>query len=231
LENEEDRIRMKVVRPRALLHVTAMCLLLAAATLSAEAQGRAAPPLEIESTRKSWEFNALRRTESTREPWEFDPHKPWEFDPLRRTESIGKLWKPKVRRSQTASTLEAPKQPLTKELDPRLKLVQKIDSRFTHFSVVKGTVKRFALDFEAGARNPESYLPEVSPELVSKWFKVPQENRIFIIGAGKDSAEVSQAAESLRAQGNEVFFYDFCRPLCSSKAVGAMFGTSGITML
>ena len=98
-------------------------------------------------------------------------------------------------------------------------------------SVVEGTVKRFSQDFETGAKNPKSYLPQVSPELLSKWNKVTQKKRIFIIGAGKDSAEVSEAAKSLEAQGNAVFFYDFCRPLCSSEAVGAMFGTSGRTML
>ena len=92
-------------------------------------------------------------------------------------------------------------------------------------------MKQFAHDFEAGFRDPTSYLPQVSPELLSKWNKVPKEKRIFVIGAGKDSAKVSAWAESLRTQGNEVFFYDFCRPLCSSKAVGAMAGTSGQIML
>jgi len=98
-------------------------------------------------------------------------------------------------------------------------------------SIVPGTVKRFSQDWETGAKNPKSYLPQVNPELLSKWNAVPQEKRIFIIGAGKDSAEVSEAAKSLQAQGNAVFFYDFCRPLCSSEAVGAMAGTSGQIML
>src|SRR5947207_12452574 len=99
-----SRIRTRQVRPRALLHVTAMCLLLEAATVSAEAQKPAVPlaPLKTESTRKPWEVNPLGRTESTR-----------------------KAWESKVRLSKTASTLKGPKQPLAKEFDPRLETSSK----------------------------------------------------------------------------------------------------------
>jgi hypothetical protein len=102
------------------------------------------------------------------------------------------------------------------------------------FSIVEGTVKRFARNFETGARNPDRFLSEVSlsqPELVKEWQKTPREKRIFVIGSGKDSAKISEFAESLKPDGYTVFFYKFCRPLCPSKGVGAMAGTSGQTML
>jgi hypothetical protein len=115
--------------------------------------------------------------------------------------------------------------------DPQLLvLLQRVSGR-SGYSIVRGTVKRFAHDFEVGARNPSRYESKISPELLSEWKAVTPDKRIFIIGAGKDSTEVSELAESQKAQGNAVFFYDFCRPLCSSEAVGAMFGTSGRTML
>jgi hypothetical protein len=99
-------------------------------------------------------------------------------------------------------------------------------------------VKQFSTDFADGAKNPDRFMSEVSlsqPALVEKWKKAPREKRIFVIGAGKDSAKVSEWAESMQSDGYVVFFYKFCRQssggLCSSKAVGAMCGTSGITMV
>jgi hypothetical protein len=98
-------------------------------------------------------------------------------------------------------------------------------------------VKRFSQDFEAGARNPDRFLSEVrlsQPALVKEWQNTPREKRICVIGAGKDSAKVSELAESLKSDGYKLFFYKFCGQsgaLCSSKAVGAFFGTSGSTML
>jgi hypothetical protein len=126
-------------------------------------------------------------------------------------------------------SLKALEQPLPKVLDPQLELLRKVRSGLSGVSIVEGTVKRFSGDFEAGARHPYSYLSEV--RLSKEWLAVPPEKRIFIIGAGKDSGEVSELAKSLKSDGYQVFFYDFCRPLCSSHAVGAMFGTSGRTML
>jgi len=201
-----------------------MCLLLAAATVSVEAQKPAVPlaPLKIEPPRKPWEFDPLGRTRSTVKP----PKQP----PAKEFESTVKSPKQPPAK-ELESTVKPPKQQLAKELDPRLQLVQTIDSGFTHFSVVEGAVKGFAHDFEVGARNHASYESKIPLELLKPWKEVTRDKRIFIIGAGKDSTEISKAAESLRAQGNAVFFYDFCRPLCSSEAVGAMFGTSGRTML
>jgi len=99
-------------------------------------------------------------------------------------------------------------------------------------------VKRFSQDFEAGARNPFRFLSEVrlsQPALVSEWENTPREKRIFVIGAGKDSAKVSELAKSLKADGYTAFFYKFCGQssgaLCSSQEVGAFFGTADQTML
>jgi len=122
--------------------------------------------------------------------------------------------------------------------DPQLELLRKVRSGFSGLPIVEGTVKRFSKEFEAGARDPARFLSEVrlsQPALVSEWENTPREKRIFVIGAGKDSAKVSELAESWKSDGYTVFFYKFCGQssgaLCSSQAVGAMFGTSGRTML
>ena len=69
------------------------------------------------------------------------------------------------------------------------------------------------------------------PELLDKWEKTPPEKRIFVIGSGEDFPKISEKAQSLESEGYTFFFYKFCRPLCSSTAVGAMAGTSGQIML
>jgi len=126
-------------------------------------------------------------------------------------------------------------QRLKRVAGPQLKLLQKIAPGFSPPAVVDGSVKRFATGFEAGARNPDRFLSEVQPNLLSKWTKVPRDKRIFVIGAGKDSAKISEITESLRSDGYEVFFYEFCSEgggaLCSHEAVGAMCAKSGWTVL
>ena len=208
--------------PRAVLHATAICLLLAAATVSAEAQKPAAAqkgalaPLKAESTFKVWE-----------QPL------PKVLDPLGRPGSTLKAPEPAAALKQRAGLEQ-----LLKEVpDPQLKPLSKIllhKTGFLGFSIVNGAVKQFSTDFEKGAKNPEQFMSEVSssqPELVEKWNKAPQEKRIFVIGAGKDSAKVSEWAKSMESDGYIMFFYKFCSPLCSSKAVGAMCKTSGTTMV
>src|SRR6266481_7007730 len=94
---------------------------------------------------------------------------------------------------------------------PQLELLRKV-SGLSGVSIVEGTVKRFSQDFEAGARNPDRFLSEVrlsQPALVSEWQNTPREKRIFVIGAGKDSAKVSELAESLKSDGYKLFFTSF----------------------
>jgi hypothetical protein len=95
-------------------------------------------------------------------------------------------------------------------------------------------VKRFSHDWETGARNPNRYLPQVrlnQRALLDRWENTPPAKRIFVIGSGEDFPKISERAQLLESQGYTVFFYKFCRPLCSSEAVGAMAGTSGQIML
>jgi hypothetical protein len=96
-------------------------------------------------------------------------------------------------------------------------------------------VKGFATGFEAGYRNPDRFQSEVQPDLLSEWKNVPRDKRIFVIGAGEDSAKVSEIRESLKSDGYAMFFYTFCSEgggaLCSHEAVGAMFAKSGWTVL
>ena len=155
------------MRPRALLHATAMCLLLAAATVWAQ-------PARLIS-------EALRGSII---------EKPALLG------SRGQLGE------STFKTLEM--------AGPQLKLLQKTPPGFSPPAIVKGSVKQFATGFEAGFRNPDRFLSEVQPDLLSEWKNIPRDKRIFVIGAGKDSAEVSEIAESLKSDGYAVFFYKVC---------------------
>jgi hypothetical protein len=95
-------------------------------------------------------------------------------------------------------------------------------------------VKAFSHDFETGAKNPDRYLSEVRSSqraLLDQWERTPLGKRIFVIGSGEDFPKISERAQSLKSEGSTFFFYKFCRPLCSSEAVGAMAGTSGQIML
>jgi len=139
---------------------------------------------------------------------------------------------PKAAAAEKAAGLE---QLLKQVPGPKLELLNKLGSVHSGFSIVEGTVKRFSEDFKTGARNPNRFLSEVRPELLDRWEKTPPEKRIFVIGAGKDSATISEWAESAKSDGYAVFFYKFCGrsggALCSSQAVGAMCATSGNTVL
>jgi hypothetical protein len=120
--------------------------------------------------------------------------------------------------------------------NPQFELLSKVVPGLSpeHFSIVQGTVKRFSQDWETGARNPNRYLREVrsnQPALLDEWENTPPKKRIFVIGSGEDFPKISEWAQSLKSEGNTVFFYKYCRPLCSSKAVGAMAATSGQIML
>src|SRR5262249_30082343 len=212
-----SRVRMKVVRPRALLYITAICLLLAAGTVWAQR-----PPFTLREPAAAQKPPLGKTSVPGQKPV------PWKTSIV---EQLGQ--KAAASQKPAASQKAAVAEKAAFAAYPQFELLSKVVPGLSpgDVSIVPGTVKRFSQDWETGAKNPKSYLPQVNPELLSKWNAVPQEKRIFIIGAGKDSAEVSEAAKSLQAQGNAVFFYDFCRPLCSSEAVGAMAGTSGQIML
>jgi hypothetical protein len=279
------------MRPRAVLHATAICLLLAAATV------RAAPPGLIPQTARGQKAASTakkpalagslsERAESRLKALSALPGSLGERpeSPLKKPSalpgSLGErpespLKKPSALPGSLGERPESPlKKPsalpgsraerpesrfktleqtaalkqraglerLLKEVpDPQLKPLSKIllhKTGFSGFSIVDGAVKQFSTDFQAGAKNPDRYMSEVSlsqPALVEKWNNTPQDKRIFVIGAGKDSAKVSELTESLKSDGYTVFFYKFCRQssgaLCRSQAVGAMCGTSGITMV
>jgi hypothetical protein len=247
------------VRPRALLHATAICLLLAAATvwatpaslfkllarsqkaasaakaaLAASKSERALLLLRAGKTKEALpildELIKAKRIENTPEAIALATELEHQVALLRATSSLETL-------EQLAASVLAPVNPLA-PLAPQLKLLHKIDSRLSRVSVVEGSVKEFSKGFEAGARDPGRFLSEVRlqrPALLSEWLAAPQEKRIFIIGAGEDSAKVSELPQSLKSDGYAVFFYKFCRQssgeLCSDQAVGAMFGTAGHAML
>ena len=168
------------MRPRALLHATAMCLLLAAATVWAQPARLISEALRGSIIEKPALFGSRGQLgEST-------------FKTLEQTAA--------PKQSATFKTLEqtaAPKQSAELEqrwkqvAGPQLKLLQEIPPGFSPPAIVTGSVKQFATGFEAGARNPDRFLSEVQPDLLSEWKNIPRDKRIFVIGAGKDSAEVS----------------------------------------
>jgi hypothetical protein len=204
------------VRPRALLHATAICLLLAAATvwatpaslfkllarsqkaasaakaaLAASKSERALLLLRAGKTKEALpildELIKAKRIENTPEAIALATELEHQVALLRATSSLETL-------EQLAASVLAPVKPLA-PLAPQLKLLHKIDSRLSRVSVVEGSVKEFSKGFEAGARDPGRFLSEVRlqrPALLSEWLAAPQEKRIFIIGAGEDSAKVSE---------------------------------------
>ena len=243
------------MRPRAVLHTTAICLLLAAATVwaappglipqtargqkpASTAQKPALPgPLSERAESRLKALSALPGSLGERPESRFKTLSALPGSRTERPASTFKTLEPTAALKQSAGLGQ-----LLKEVpDPQLKPLSKIllhKTGLSGFSIVDGAVKQFSTDFAAGAKNPDRYMSEVSlsqPELVEKWNNTPPEKRIFVIGAGKDSAKVSEWAESMKSDGYIVFFYKFCRQsngaLCSSKAVGAMCRTSGITMV
>jgi len=248
-----SRISLRGVRPRALLNITAICLLLAAATVWAQRPpptvktqlGRSAPSeiLPFAPARKEyflpgqkraapWEIGAFREIRPAAEKAAAAAEKPKPADKPAAAAAAAEKAKPADKLAGAAPAAEK----AAFAANPQFELLSKVVPGLSSGGVriVPGTVKRFSVDFEDGFRHPERYLPEVRSSqrgLLERWENKTQDKRIFVIGAGKDSAKVSEWAESLRAQGNEVFFYDFCRPPCSSEAVGALFGMSGRTML
>ena len=100
--------------------------------------------------------------------------------------------------------------------------------------IVPANVKQFASDFRQGASDPEAALREAatfSPELVNAWRMTPPEKRLFIAGAGEDTAAIDVLRHQLGQDGYGVFFYKFCvKPsgqLCPSATTGAFFKTAG----
>src|SRR5215510_4561685 len=233
------------MRPRALLHATAMCLLLAAATVWAQAQviPEIVPRQKPASTAQKPEWPGgplVKPSESILNRsalLESLSNRP-ESILKRRSASPGERPDLTFKTSEQTAALKQSaelEQRLKRVAGPQLKLLQKIAPGFSPPAVVDGSVKRFATGFEAGARNPDRFLSEVQPNLLSKWTKVPRDKRIFVIGAGKDSAKISEITESLRSDGYAVFFYKVCSEgggaLCSHEAVGAMCAKSGWTVL
>jgi len=223
---------MTQLRPRALLNVTAICLLLAAATVwapppppKAKTQpGRSAPSeiLPFAPARKEYFLPGQKRAA------------PWEIGAPREIRAAAAAEKPKPADKSAAMAAAAEKAAVA--ANPQFELLSKVVSGLSpgYFSIVPGTVKEFSQAWEAGAGNPNRYLSEVrlsQPALLDQWENTPREKRIFVIGSGEDFPKISEWAQSLKSEGNTVFFYKFCRPLCSSEAVGAMARTSGQIML
>jgi len=214
-----------------LLNVTAICLLAAAATVWAAPPGPIPQTARGQKAASTAQKPALPGSLSERAESRLKALSALPGSLGERPESRFKTLEPTAALKQRAEL----EQRLKQVAGPQLKLLQRIVPGLSHPFIVEGSVKQFSTDFQAGARDPDPFLSEIrlsQPE-ISDWLKAPQEKRIFIIGAGKDSAKVSEWTELLKSDGYAVFFYKFCSQsggaLCSSKAVGAMFRKSGWT--
>jgi hypothetical protein len=67
----------------------------------------------------------------------------------------------------------------------------------------------------------------------AQWLRAPVDKRVFVAGFGTDGPPLSMYREMLRADGYEVFSYDFCQGQqvelthCPEEFVGAYFATAG----
>ena len=87
-----------------------------------------------------------------------------------------------------------------------IKAILEAVSGLRPFEVVPYSVKRFQTEFREGAVNPGRYLRESDQDgLLARWTEVPQERRLFIIGAGKDTSEIATIQRRLRDRGFEVY--------------------------
>jgi hypothetical protein len=230
------------MRPQALLYAIAMCLLLTAATAWAPPIPefiRKPPPEQEPAFYKSGAESSTSRVqkllgrsglpdEGVAARLKKLSGRPESLD----EDVAARLKKASAREQPAALTQEELEQRLKEFAGPQLKLLQRIVPGLSPPFIVDASVKRFSAEFAEGAKDPDRFLSEISlsQPRISKWLKATPDKRIFIIGAGKDSAEVSAWTELLESDGYSVFFYKFCSEsggaLCSSKVVGAMFGKS-----
>jgi len=116
--------------------------------------------------------------------------------------------------------------------------LQSSTRRVSRIAIARSDVRQFVEDFGEGAKAPLQILQGVDSldgQLIANWLATPQEKRIFFIGAGEDFALMKSWAQRLETEGYRPFFYKMCEDaygrLCESKVVGAMFATSGKTIV
>jgi hypothetical protein len=114
--------------------------------------------------------------------------------------------------------------------------------------IVHRDVRRFGREFLEGTKDPIRYLRAARPRGITesgrlriqspvahRWLSTPIEKRIFVIGAREDEPLVRRFRRELEMQGYTVFFYLDCSTpqdqLCTSETVGALFATSGQTLI
>jgi len=81
--------------------------------------------------------------------------------------------------------------------------------------------------------DPLSHLSNLKRPHVDAWLRTPAAKRVFVAGAGSDFPTVWQFGELLKADGYQVFLYDYCQnfqsgPIeCPSATASAYFQTAG----
>jgi hypothetical protein len=81
--------------------------------------------------------------------------------------------------------------------------------------------------------DPLDHLANLKSTGSAQWLRAPVDKRVFATGFGTDGPPISMYREMLRADGYQVFLYDFCEGQqteltgCPSEFVGAYFATAG----
>jgi hypothetical protein len=133
---------------------------------------------------------------------------------------------------------------LLARLDPRqqriFKTIERSGYRPVPIGVVGADVFAFREALGPGAAlrgDPLDFLANQRGAIAAQWLHAPAEQRVFAAGFGADGPTILTFAEMMRADGYQVFSYDFCQGQqggftgCPSEAVGAYFATAGHAFL
>lgn len=81
--------------------------------------------------------------------------------------------------------------------------------------------------------DPFDHLANLKSTGSAQWLRAPVDTRVFATGFGTDGPPISMYVEMLRADGYQVFLYNFCEGQqteltgCPKELVGAYFATAG----
>lgn len=102
--------------------------------------------------------------------------------------------------------------------------------------VVLADVFAYQAAIERGAApggDPLTHLSNLKSARADVWLRTPAAKRVFVAGAGSDGPTLWQFGEILKADGYEVFLYDYCQNLqsglgeCPSATASAYLQTAG----
>ena len=121
---------------------------------------------------------------------------------------------------------------------PVFRAIENVSRTSPFLTFVRTDAKKFVRGLESGWANPEAAfrrMPGSQQGLVRAWNGRPIEDRVFLIGAGKDGPGIARYIAEQEKNGKMVFFYKVCIPasgvLCPNEAIGAYMRTAGTIVL